>query len=437
MPHYSDTLAWLYGLEVERMDLKLDRTTHALRLCREPHAQFPAIHIAGTNGKGSTAAMLHAVLSAAGYRVGLFTSPHLIDFCERIRLGRRYITEQEVVDGVAAIRACIAPSALRLTPFEMMTVLAFRAFAQTRVDLAVVEVGLGGRLDATNVLSPLVSVITSIGLDHQQYLGPTLSDIAREKGGIIKPGVPVVIGRLESESLSILRRAAQDRQSPTLIYGQDFTLQEDASGRSRYRGQPWRLDDLPVSLHGKFQRRNAAVACAALGCIQAVFPVTTAQISIGLQSVTWPGRLDIVSARPFVIVDGAHNMQAMETLMAELRLLAPDKRVIFLFGVMRDKDWRAMVPILGRIASQVVVTAVAQPRAEDPYTVHAAFSSHCPVRVVTGAQTACRQLLAEAGPHDVIVVCGSLFLAGEVLPLFSDPPLARAQQAAQDSSGTI
>lgn len=437
MSHYSDTLAWLYGLEVERMDLKLDRTTRALRLCREPHTQFPAIHIAGTNGKGSTAAMLHAVLSAAGYRVGLFTSPHLIDFCERIRLGRRYITEREVVDSVEVIRACIAPSELRLTPFEMMTVLAFRAFAQARVDIAVVEVGLGGRLDATNVLSPLVSVITSIGLDHQQYLGPTLSDIAREKGGIIKPGVPVVIGKLDSESLSILRHTAQDRQSPAIIYGQDFTLQEDASGRSRYRGQQWQFDNLPVPLHGKFQRRNAAVACAALECIQTVFPVTAAQVATGLQSVTWPGRLDIVSAQPFVIVDGAHNVQAMETLMAELPLLAPDKRVIFLFGVMRDKDWRAMVPVLGRIASEVVVTAVAQSRAEDPHMVHAVFSSHCPVRVITGAQAACRQLLSEAGPQDVIVVCGSLFLVGEVLPLFSDPTIAREQRAAQEPLGIV
>jgi len=175
------------------------------------------------------------------------------------------------------------------------------------------------------------------------------------------------------------------------------------------------------------------VACAALESIEDVFPVTATQVSAGLPSVIWPGRLDIVSTHPFVIVDGAHNIQAMETLMAELRLLVPDKRVIFLFGVMRDKDWRAMVPVLGQMASEVVVTAVAQSRAEDPHTVQAGFSSHCPVRVIPGAQTACRQLLSEAGPQDVIVVCGSLFLVGEILPLFSDVTITRAQRAARES----
>ncbi len=420
MSDYSDTLAWLYGLEVERMDLKLERTTLALRLCDDPQRRFSSVHVAGTNGKGSTAAILHAILSAAGYKVGLFTSPHLIDFCERIRIGTRWVSPREVVETVAAIKSCIEPAEIRLTPFEMMTVLAFHIFDQARVDIAIVEVGLGGRLDATNVLTPLVSIITSIGLDHQQYLGSTLADIAREKGGIIKPAIPAVLGKLDQESRDVLCRRARDQGSTILSYGQDFTLEKDASGRYCYSGKQHQYEGLQLSLNGKFQARNAAVALAGLEYLQDPFPVSVVQIGAGLQLVRWPGRLDIVSTRPLVILDGAHNIQALHTLLAELPDLVPHQRPVFLFGVMRDKAWRPMVAALEQVAAEVVVTAVTQPRAEDPYTVQRAFSSNRSVRVVERAAEACRQLLHRAGPQDAIVVCGSLFLVGEVLPLFPE-----------------
>ena len=432
MRDYSDTLAWLYGLEVERMDLKLERTTLALRLGDDPQHQFPSVHIAGTNGKGSTAAILHAILSAAGYKVGLFTSPHLIDFCERIRIGTRWISPREVVDTVAAIKSDLEPADIRLTPFEMMTVLAFRIFAQACVDIAIVEVGLGGRLDATNVLTPLVSIITSIGLDHQQYLGSTLTDIAREKGGIIKPAVPVVLGKLDQESRDVLYQRARDQGSAILSYGQDFTLEKDDSGRYCYGGKQYQYKNLQLSLNGKFQAHNAAVALASLEYLQDAFLVTDAQIHAGLRLVHWPGRLDIVSTHPLVILDGAHNIQALHALLAELPDLAPNRRPIFLFGVMRDKEWRPMVAALEQVAAAVVVTAVAQPRAEDPYTVQQAFSANCSVRTIEGAAEACRQLLHQVGPQEALVVCGSLFLVGEVLPLFPevcvDPTISQAKQ---------
>ena len=430
MSDYSDTLAWLYELEVERMDLKLERTKLALRLGDDPQRQFPSVHIAGTNGKGSTAAMLHAILGAAGYRVGLFTSPHLIDFCERIRIGSRRVSPREVVDSVAAIRSDLEPAGIRLTPFEMMTVLAFHIFAQARVDIAIVEVGLGGRLDATNVLTPRVSIITSIGLDHQQYLGATLADIAREKGGIIKPAVPVVLGQLDRESRDVLDRRARDQGSPMLSYGRDFTLEQDASGRYCYAGKRYQYEDLQLSLNGKFQLHNAAVALASLEYLQDSFPVTAAQLRTGLRLVHWPGRLDIVSTHPLVVLDGAHNIQALQALLAELPDLAPQRRPVFLFGVMQDKEWRPMVAALEQVAAKVVVTAVAQPRAEDPYTVQRAFSANCCVRSVEGAAAACRQLLHRVGPQEVLVVCGSLFLVGEVLSLFPAagvaPPLSQS-----------
>ena len=431
MPTYQETLDFLYHLEVERMDLKLERVAAALQLCGSPQLRFPALHVAGTNGKGSTAVLLHSMLSAAGYRVGLFTSPHLVDFCERIRLGTEYINEQDVVDGVAAIRGRIESAGIRLTPFEMMTVLAFYAFAHAQVDVAVIEVGLGGRLDATNVLLPLVSVITGIGLDHQAYLGSTLADIAREKGGIIKPGVPVVISKVASESRDVLCDLARRAGSATYMLDRDFTVCDEPNGTIAYQGSAWRLVNLRLGLRGRFQQQNAACALAALELIHTSLPVSEDSLRWGLRVATWPGRLDVVSEHPLVVLDGAHNPQAIETLTAELPSVLQGKRVKLLFSVMRDKDWRTMVPMLARIAAEVVVARVQQARAEDPAVLQAAFAPFCPVRLIANAREACRQLMAEARPGDAVVVCGSLFLVGEVYPLFAPaaaPFLQRMQK---------
>ena len=416
---YQQTLEFLYHLEIERMDLKLERVAEALRICGSPQQRFASLHVAGTNGKGSAAAFLHSILRTAGYRVGLFTSPHLIDFCERIRLGTRWITKQEVIDGVAEIRARVEPAQIHLTPFEMMTVLAFCAFARTGMEIAVVEVGLGGRLDATNVLLPLVSVITSIGLDHQAYLGNTEQAIACEKGGIIKPTIPVVIGHVSPESREVLLSIAAERGSLAYLFNRDFAIHETPSDNPAYAGLHWQMPTLQLGLPGQFQYRNAATALAALELSQPTFPVTAEQADHGLRTAYWPGRLEVISHLPLVILDGAHNPQALEILQAELPTLVRGKRVKLLFAVMRDKDWRAMIPMLAQLATEVVVTRVQQPRAEDPAQLSAAFAPFCPVRVVANAADACRQLLASAGPDDAIVVAGSLFLVGEVYSLFS------------------
>ena len=421
---YADTLTWLYGLEVERMDLKLDRTAAALRAIGAPQQRFPSIHIAGTNGKGSTAAFLHAMLGAAGYRVGLFTSPHLIDFCERIRIGARCIAPQEVVDRVTAIRERIEPADIHLTPFEMMTVLAFDTFARAEVDVAVVEVGLGGRLDATNVLTPLVSVITGIGLDHQQYLGANLTDIAREKGGIVKPCVPVVLGPLDPDSHAVLTGIARSLDSPTVCYGRDFGLADRDPAAYEYRGPAFGKLTLRPALAGSFQARNAALAVACLETIRETFPVGPAQVCAGAQAVDWPGRLHVVSTQPLVILDGAHNAQAVDTLLSELTRLAAGRRLRFLFGAMHDKDWRPMLAAVERAAADLVLTAVSQPRAADPDTLHAALSGTVPARVVRGAPAAFRDAVRRAAGDDAVVVCGSLFLVGEVLAALSDGAVA-------------
>lgn len=415
---YEETLDFLYHLEVERMDLKLERVAEALRRCGSPQLRFPALHVAGTNGKGSTAAFLHAILSAAGYKVGLFTSPHLVDFCERIRLGARRISRAEVIEGVAKIRSALEPVGVQLTPFEMMTVLAFSAFAREQVDVAVVEVGLGGRLDATNVLSPLVSIITSIGLDHQAYLGPTTAHIAREKGGIIKANTSVVLGHMEEESRTLLCQVAAEKESPVWSFGKEFAALDNATGGFDYHGQSWQFSDMRLRMRGQIQHHNAALALAALETIQAMFPLAEQQLRAGLWQAAWPGRLELVSEQPFVILDGAHNPQAMAMLCAELPAVLQGRKATALFGVMRDKDWRSMIPLLAEVVQEIVVTRVQQARAEDPQVLLQSLTSLCPSRIVLDARTACQQLMAAAQPDEAIVVCGSLFLVGEVYPLF-------------------
>lgn len=417
MLSYTETLDFLFDREVERMQLGLDRVERGLALCGSPHSRFPSLHIAGTNGKGSTAALLHAVLRAAGYRVGLYTSPHLLDFCERIRLGDGWIRQQDVVDGVAWIRSRLGPAQLELTPFELMTLLAFVAFARAEVDIAVVEVGLGGRLDATNVLSPLVTTITQIGLDHQAYLGSDLARIAAEKGGIIKPGVPVVVGRMEADSQAVLIDIARRRGSPSLVYGRDFWA-DAGSGHFGYRGRARQYENLPLGLAGAFQVDNAAAALASLECLTADFPVSGAQLCHGLRQVVWPGRFQTVSDQPLVILDGAHNPYAVAALVSALPEVLGERRLTLLFGVMDDKDWPSMVPPLARIAHQAIVTRVRNPRAADPQAVATAFAEACPTRVCSDARAACQQLLDGADADTAVVVCGSLFLVGEVLPLF-------------------
>jgi dihydrofolate synthase/folylpolyglutamate synthase len=269
------------------------------------------------------------------------------------------------------------------------------------------------------VLLPLVSVITSIGLDHQAYLGNTEQAIAREKGGIIKPTIPVVIGHVSPESREVLLSIAAERGSLVYLLNRDFAIHDTPSDNPAYAGLQWQMPTLQLGLPGRFQYRNAATALAALELIQPTFPVTVEHAEHGLRTAYWPGRLEVISLSPFVILDGAHNPQALETLQAELPALVRGKRVKLLFAVMRDKDWRAMVPMLAQLATEVVVTRVQQARAEDPAQLSAAFAPFCSVRIVADARDACQQLLASVGSDEVIVIAGSLFLVGEVYSLFS------------------
>jgi len=416
MASYSETLSYLYNLRGGEIDLKLERMERALSLFGHPEGRYRAFHIAGTNGKGSTAAMLHRILSTQGYRVGLYISPHVVSFTERIRVGDEEISEAEVVELAQEIKDRSAQEGLALTFFEFITVMALIYFSRRQVDVAVVEVGLGGRLDATNLVLPRVSIITTISKDHEAYLGTDLRSIAREKGGIIKKGIPVVCGSLIPEVRALLLEMAQAQGSASYFLQRDFSCLLREGGFFDYRGLGWNLEGLSVALRGRHQRSNAAVALAALEVAQEDFPVRAAAVRAGLEAVFWPGRFEVISRSPTIILDGAHNGAGVGALVQEVRDFLGGKKVKLLFGVMGDKDWSAMLQALSAVAEEVVLTRVPLERSAQPRELVRAVGRKIPCAVIDDPLAGARFLLEKVAPDGAILVTGSLYLLGELRP---------------------
>ncbi|MGH7833328.1 MAG: bifunctional folylpolyglutamate synthase/dihydrofolate synthase [Candidatus Binatia bacterium] len=426
MLSYTDTLNYIFNLRGGEIDLRLERVRQALALFDHPEKRYQAFHIAGTNGKGSTAAMTHSILSAQGYRAALYISPHLVSFTERIRIKDQDISREEVIDLAALIRKRLAQNGASLTFFEFVTLMALVYFVEKEVDVAVVEVGLGGRLDATNVVRPAVSVITSIAMDHEAYLGNDLASIAGEKGGIIKEGVPVVVGAVPSEAEEVLRKLAAANKTACYFSGQDFSCTIKENGRFDYAGPEWQWEGLSVALHGRFQRHNASLALASLEIARASFPVTEEAVRVGLERVSWPGRLETVLERPRVILDGAHNVEGVKALTAELRTLSKGNGVRLVFGAMHDKDWRSMLCELTSVAGRIVLTKIPMPRSAEPAVLAEAISDRTAVQIVEDPVQAVRSVLEKSSDEDIIVVAGSLYLLGEVKPFLTEVAAGRA-----------
>jgi len=416
MPSYSDTLNYIFNLRGGEVDLRLHRVSQALSLLGHPERRYPAFHIAGTNGKGSTAAMLHRILSTQGYRTALYTSPHVVSFTERIQVGDREISPEEVLELTEAIKVSMAQAGVMLTFFEFVTVMALTYFSHCEVDVAVIEVGMGGRLDATNLVTPEVSIITTIAKDHEAYLGSEIESIAQEKGGIIKSGVPVVCGFLPPEAGAVLESMARSRGSVSHFFGRDFSVALGENKLFGYNGLHWNLKDLSLALQGEYQKRNAAVALAALETIQAKFPVSEASVREGLKNVFWPARFEVVLTRPMVILDGAHNIQGITVLTQETRILLSGKKVRVLFGSMRDKDSAQMLKGLCEIASEISLTRVPMDRSEDPKVLRDSIPTGIPVNIVDDPVEAIRSLIKGAEGNEALLVTGSLYLMGRVRP---------------------
>jgi dihydrofolate synthase/folylpolyglutamate synthase len=413
---YSETLERIYNLRGGEIDLRLDRMERALSLFDHPEKKFPSFHIAGTNGKGSTAAMLHRILTLGGYRAALYTSPHLVLFTERMRIGESEISPDEVTELAEEVRVKTAAADIMLTFFEYITVMAFLYFARRKVEVAVVEVGLGGRLDATNLVAPLVSVITTISKDHEAYLGSDLLSIAREKGGIVKQNIPVVVGAVSEDVAGLLRGIATERGSNVYFLGRDFRIFLKNRGLFDYTGIKQDYVSLSLALRGRHQANNAALALAALEVGGKTFPVSEDVVRAGLTTVLWPGRFEVVRENPTVILDGAHNGEGVAALAEETEQYRQGRAIKLLFASMEDKDWRLMLAILTRLADEVVLTRVAMERSADPQLLAAQVPDQIRHRVIEDPQEGLKFLLDKARADDLILVTGSLYLLGQIRP---------------------
>ena len=434
MKSYSETLNRIYNLRGGVIDLRLDRMDRALALFDHPEKAFPSFHIAGTNGKGSTAAMLHRILCLGGYRTALYTSPHLVAFTERIRVSDQEISPDEVVALAEEVWQRTLAADIPLTFFEFVTVMALVYFARQGIDVAVVEVGLGGRLDATNLVTPVVSMITTISKDHEAYLGSDLRSIAREKAGIIKAEVPVVIGALPAEVMDIFSGLACDQHARAFFLGRDFKISLKNKNLFDYIGINEGVSNLSLALRGRHQRNNAAVALGALEVAGGAFPVSGALIREGLATVSWPGRFEVMLERPTVVLDGAHNGEGVKALVETIEDFRQGRKVKLLFASMEDKEWRLMLNMLVDVVDEVVLTRVSMARSAAPEVLARHIAGRVPHRVIDDARQALGFLLADARPEDILLVAGSLYLLGEIRPLVQEMASARLAGAATSDS---
>ena len=419
----SEGRAYLGRLQRFGVKLGLENVAALCAALGDPQDRFPSVHIAGTNGKGSVAAMLEAVALAHGLRTGLYTSPHLARVEERVRIGGRPIGARRFLGRLAELKGTIdrLAAAGRLaehpTYFEVLTALAFLEFAERRVDLAVLEVGLGGRFDATNVVRPLVSVITTIARDHEEHLGSTLAGIAFEKAGIVKPGVPVVCGVRGGAALREIRRVARERGAPlveALGAGRALETAPVRGGfRFAYSGERGLYRFTP-GLAGRHQGANAAVAIAAAEVLSRTWrPLDKARVLAAVRGARWEGRLETVRRRPLVLLDGAHNPEGAGALAAHLRDVVR-RPVVLVFAAMKDKDLRAMTRLLFPLCRAVVLTRAPYKRSASPGEIAAAappFAGR--LLLEPDVRRAVALALAESSGAPV-VIAGSLFLVGEV-----------------------
>lgn len=438
---YQRTLDYLYSFidySLSRISrytadkFDLSRMRNLMLALGQPQNDYPIIHVAGTKGKGSVSAMCSSATQAGGYQVGLYTSPHLHDYNERIRINDKPIPHKDLVELVDEIKTCVE-AIPKLTTFEITTALALLYFARKHVDAVLLEVGLGGRLDATNVVIPAVSVITSISYDHTHILGNSLAEIAAEKAGIIKPEVPVVLAPQEDEARTVIERIASEKSAPITLVGHDYLFSPTTRSLEGQSLRVWSASDqalvdetiesggfqdwAPTRLHipllGYHQIENAATAYVALQIFgKTALPLNDAAVQNGFSQVFWPGRFEVLQRHPPVVIDSAHNRDSAKKLRIALDDYFPGQPVVLVFGASEDKDIEGMFTELLPRVCQVIATKSYHPRAIDPeHLVEIAHQFGLTARIVPDVADALVEALRVSDGEKIVLVAGSLFVA--------------------------
>jgi dihydrofolate synthase/folylpolyglutamate synthase len=414
----QDQIEYLYGLDSTNIRLGLGPISRLLDRLNTPHMSYATVLIGGTNGKGSIAAMVASILKLSGHRVGLYTSPHLIDIRERIKVNDRMITHEEMASCIDRIRERLVED---ITYFEFLTAIAFLHFHRSGVDMAVLEVGMGGRLDATNVVNPLVSVISNVSLDHRSYLGNSLEKIAFEKGGIIKKNGVCITAAKQSRVIRILEEICFEKHAAFLRLGKEFNVEVRQDGTFSYKDVGRKYKHLVCSLKGRHQIENAALAIRAIESmrLQGV-AIDDEAISRGIRNTQWEGRLEILQHHPTILIDGAHNPAGISSLCRALKTEFVYECLILIFAVLDDKDCRNMLRKIIPFVDHLIITKPQTDRAILPANI-LTMASQYPVRqieIIESSIDALQYAVALAGMNDLICVAGSLYLVGEIKKAF-------------------
>ncbi len=411
---FKGTVEFLYSLEKFGILLGLENITSLLEQLGNPQKKFPTIHVAGSNGKGSTSAYIYGILRSAGYNGALYTSPHLNDFRERIILNGSLISKEEIVETTEKIRRIYDPK--RTTFFEFTTAIAFDYIARSKPDFAVIEVGLGGRLDATNTVQPLVTVITDISREHEDYLGKGIASIATQKAGIIKPGVPVITGAGRSEARRVILEIAQNNTATVKEFGKHFATRKTAIGIFHYKSDSLELKNVSYSMAGSHQMKNAALAIAASEALRDQgYKISEAAIRDGIKRTVFPGRFEILGKKTVTIIDGAHTPEGMRLLKSTFRRRYPGIKPLLLLGILQDKDRKTLLDIIVPLARHVVCVPPESERAIDPEELAAMVRRRgVSANWASGIREGFEMLMAQATENDVTLVTGSLYVIGPI-----------------------
>jgi len=411
---YQSCLNEMYALRRFGIKLGLDTIGRILSGLGNPQEKFNAIHIAGTNGKGSVAATLASILNTRGLRTGLYTSPHLVRFNERIVVDRQPISDENVLSAYRAVKAA-AKLDREPTFFEFATAMAFHEFKCRKVEWAVVETGMGGRLDATNIIHPALSIITNVSVEHREYLGRRISQIAGEKAGIIKTGVPVITAVRQKAAIAVVESVAAEHSAPLFRLGKDFRLRRSAADTVTYSGLNVRWRKLKTALRGGHQLENTALALAACDVLSPLIGAVEPEcLQRGLTETRWPGRLEQVLDRPLTLLDGAHNLIAARALGRYLKTDLAGRAITLVIGILDDKPYREILSALVPHCRRVILTRPQVDRALPPAKLIPATSElTADWRVIPDVATAVSNAINSSAPDDVVCVAGSLYVVGE------------------------